>query len=93
MEEEGVEAFLEAPLSENDHQALLDMLPGSPGPQVQRERKELAPSPSSHFQVSFPEMWRHGARVVGRFWLGGGENTVGMSTNNFGDKHKSWNFG
>lgn len=27
VEEEGVEAFLEAPLSENDHQVLLDMLP------------------------------------------------------------------
>ncbi|XP_055269275.1 double homeobox protein 4-like protein 4 [Moschus berezovskii] len=31
-EEEGVEAILEAPLSEDDYQALLDMLPGSPGP-------------------------------------------------------------
>ncbi|KAI4529759.1 hypothetical protein MG293_020437 [Ovis ammon polii] len=30
--DEGVEATLEAPLSEEDYQALLDMLPGSPGP-------------------------------------------------------------
>lgn len=32
--EEGVEAILEAPLSEEDYQALLDMLPGSPGPRA-----------------------------------------------------------
>ena len=35
--EEGVEAYLEAPLSEEDYQdyqALLDMLPGSPGPRA-----------------------------------------------------------
>lgn len=25
--------------------------------------------------------------------MGGRENTDGMSTNNFGDKQKSWNFG
>ena len=30
--DEGVEATLEAPLSEEDYQALVDMLPGSPGP-------------------------------------------------------------
>ena len=30
--DEGIEATLEAPLSEEDYQALLDMLPGSPGP-------------------------------------------------------------
>ena len=30
--EEGVEATLETPLSEDEYQALLDMLPGSPGP-------------------------------------------------------------
>ncbi|MXQ98190.1 hypothetical protein E5288_WYG021984 [Bos mutus] len=32
VEKEGVEAILETPLSEDDYQALLDMLPGSPGP-------------------------------------------------------------
>nr|XP_005902801.1 PREDICTED: double homeobox protein 4 [Bos mutus] len=31
VEEEGVEAILETPLSEDDYQALLDMLPGSTG--------------------------------------------------------------
>ena len=30
--DEGLEAILEAPLSEEDYQPLLDMLPGSPGP-------------------------------------------------------------
>ena len=30
--EEGVEATLATPLSEDEYQALLDMLPGSPGP-------------------------------------------------------------
>ncbi|CAI9159213.1 unnamed protein product [Rangifer tarandus platyrhynchus] len=33
-DEEGVEAILEAPLREEDYQALLDMLPGSPGPRA-----------------------------------------------------------
>ncbi|CAM9829982.1 unnamed protein product [Rangifer tarandus platyrhynchus] len=33
-DEEGVEAILEAPLREEDYQALLDMLPGSPGPRT-----------------------------------------------------------
>ncbi|KAM7240222.1 hypothetical protein CapIbe_009717 [Capra ibex] len=32
--EEGVEAFLEVPLSEDEYQALLNMLPGFPGPQA-----------------------------------------------------------
>ena len=32
VEEEGVEEILEAPFGEEDYQALLDMLPGSPGP-------------------------------------------------------------
>ena len=32
VEEEGVDAILETPLSEDEYQALLDMLPGSPGP-------------------------------------------------------------
>ena len=32
--DEGVEANLEAPLTEEDYQALLDMLPGSPGPRA-----------------------------------------------------------
>nr|CAI9699622.1 unnamed protein product [Rangifer tarandus platyrhynchus] len=34
VDEEGVEAILEAPLREEDYQALLDMLPGSPGPRA-----------------------------------------------------------
>ena len=32
--EEGVEAFLEVPLSEDEYQALLNVLPGFPGPQA-----------------------------------------------------------
>ncbi|KAM7224893.1 hypothetical protein CapIbe_024031 [Capra ibex] len=34
VEEEGVEEILEAPFGEEDYQALLDMLPGSPGPRA-----------------------------------------------------------
>ncbi|KAM7231032.1 hypothetical protein CapIbe_018522 [Capra ibex] len=32
--DEGLEAILEAPLSEDNYQALIDMLPGSPGPRA-----------------------------------------------------------
>ncbi|XP_064352194.1 double homeobox protein 4-like protein 4 [Camelus dromedarius] len=50
--EEGLWPTLEEPLSDDEFQALLDMLPGSPGPQ-----ESLRSSP---IQASFPGMPSHG---------------------------------
>ena len=49
VEEEGVEEILEAPFGEENYQALLDMLPGSPGPQLRQRGKKvhLSPEPLS----------------------------------------------
>nr|XP_014338334.1 PREDICTED: visual system homeobox 1 [Bos mutus] len=59
--EEGVEATLETPLSEDEYQALLDMLPGSPGPIAtgsRRRRLVLKPSQKDALQM-LPALLRH----------------------------------